>query len=133
MPSPAALEAYMDENQERYFAMFSDEKCGARGNWADHRAYISQVKNGLVSATTMETETPRASEYLIGLRRVFGEELHPRTAIRIRQLMALANAGFDCTHLQRQHQEMQAAKAAARARKKKPSGDAVAEARSESA
>jgi hypothetical protein len=117
MPSAADLEAYMDEHQDLYFAMHPDEKCGARRQWSYQRSYIAQVRDGLVRATTIETKTPTASEYLTGLRRTLGDELHPRTSIRKRQLMELARAGFDCTHLWRQHEEMEAEKATIRAEK----------------
>ena len=122
MPSAADLEAYMDERQDLYFAVHSDEKCGARRQWSYQRSYIAQVRSGLVRATTMETETPNASEYLTGLRRTLGDELHPRTSIRKRQLMELARAGFDCTHLRRRHEEMEAEKAAIRAEKEAAAG-----------
>ena len=99
MPSVADLEAYMDVMQERYFAMHPDEKCGERLNWGGYRKYIARVKEGLVPGTTPETDTPRAAEHLLGLRRVFGATLHPRRLTRKRQLMALSSAGHDCTHL----------------------------------
>jgi hypothetical protein len=41
----------------------------------------------------MDTATPKAAEYLRGIRRLLGEELHPRSKIRRRQLGVLAAAG----------------------------------------
>jgi hypothetical protein len=99
MPSAADLEAYMDEMEKRYFAMHPDEKCGARRNWSGYRKYLARVREGLVPGTTLETDTPRAAEHLLGLQRALGEALHPRRSIRKRQLQTLVSAGHDCAHL----------------------------------
>ena len=118
MPSAADLEAYMNEMQERYFSMYPDKDCGERHNWSGQRQYIAQMRDGLVPGTTMETDAPRATEHLIGLRRQLGEELHPRSSIRKLQLTRLASVGFDCTHLLKLQEEMKADKNAKRAVKK---------------
>ena len=89
MSNAAELESYMDKMEERYFGMYPDPKCGHRCNWDGYRKYIALVKAGLVPDTTPETDTRQAADHLLGLRRVFGEEIHPRKAIRKRQAMAL--------------------------------------------
>jgi hypothetical protein len=56
------------------------------------------------------------------LKFTLGDELHPRTSIRKRQLMELARAGFDRTHLWRRHEEMEAEKSTIRAEKEATAG-----------
>jgi hypothetical protein len=90
MSNAAELEAYMDKMEERYFALHPDPESGQRQNWARFRRYIARVKEGLVPDVTPETATREAADHLLGLRRVFGEEIHPRKSIRKRQIMALA-------------------------------------------
>jgi hypothetical protein len=93
MSNVVELEAYMDKMEERYFAMHPDPKSGQRQNWASFRRYIARVKEGLVPDVTPETSTRQSADHLLGLRRVFGEEIHPRKAIRKRQSLALAALG----------------------------------------
>ena len=69
MATIAELEAYMDKIEERYFALYPNPQEGQRGNWESIRGYIGRVKNGDIPGTTPETETPRATEALIGFRR----------------------------------------------------------------
>jgi hypothetical protein len=90
MSNAAELEAYMDKMEDRYFALHPDPVSGHRRNWDGYRRYIARVKEGLVPDVTPETATREAADHLLGLRRVFGEEIHPRHAIRKRQVMALA-------------------------------------------
>ena len=90
MATIAELEAYMDKIEERYFALYPNPQEGQRGNWESLRSYIGRVKNGDIPGTTPETETPRATEALIGFRRMIGEELHPRKAILKRQQLTRA-------------------------------------------
>ena len=90
MSNVAELETYMDKMEERYFAMHPDPKSGQRQNWTSFRKYNALVKEGLVPDVTPETNTRQLADRLLGLRRVFGEEIHPRRRIRKRQVMALA-------------------------------------------
>jgi hypothetical protein len=83
----------MDKVEERYFALHPDPASGPRRNWSGYRKYIARVKEGLVPDTTPETGTRQAADHLLGLRRLFGEEIHPRKAIRKRQAMTLATLG----------------------------------------
>jgi len=53
MPSATDLEAYMDRNEERYFALFRDPLGVRRENWLVVRNYIDRVKQaeaGLAAA-----------------------------------------------------------------------------------
>jgi predicted transcriptional regulator len=84
------LESYMDMREELYFTLYPEPKSGPRLNWSGYRNYIARVRNGLVVNTTLETSTQRASDHLLGLRRLFGEEIHPRKRIHKRQAATLA-------------------------------------------
>lgn len=84
------LETYMDRREELYFALYPEPKSGPRLNWSGYRKYIAQVRDGSVPDTTLETSTQRAADHLLGLRRLFGEEIHPRKTIRKRQAATLA-------------------------------------------
>src|ERR1019366_5981531 len=90
MATIAELEAYMDKIEERYFVLYPNPQEGQRGNWESLRGYIRRVKNGDIVGTTPETETPRATEALVGFRRIMGEDLHPRRAILKRQQLTRA-------------------------------------------
>jgi hypothetical protein len=90
MSNVAELEAYMNEVEARYFALYPEPKSGPRLNWTGYRNYIARVKDGLVPDTTPETSTRQAADHLLGLRRLFGGEIHPRKTIRKRQDAALA-------------------------------------------
>jgi hypothetical protein len=92
MTTVAELEAYMDKIEERYSALYPNPKEGQRDHWQKSRSYIRRVKDGEVPGITLETDTPRATEALVGYRRVMGEELHPRRAILKRQQLARAAA-----------------------------------------
>jgi hypothetical protein len=81
MAGATELEAYMDKNEERYFALFPDQLGVRRENWLVARNYIHLVKSGKISGITPETETPYATQTLVGLRRILGDEPHPRRAI----------------------------------------------------
>jgi hypothetical protein len=89
MSSATELESYMDKMEERYFAMHPDPKSGHRRNWAGCRKYIVLVKKGRFPGITPETSMPQLAVRLLGLRRAFGEEIHPRRRIRKRQMAAL--------------------------------------------
>ena len=73
MATIAELEAYMDKIEERYFALYPNTQEGQRVNWEGLRGYVRRVKNGDIPGTTSEMETPRATEALIGFRRMIGE------------------------------------------------------------
>jgi hypothetical protein len=88
MATIAELEAYMDKFEERYFALYPIPKDGQRDHWERTRNYFRGVKNGEIAGTTLETETPRATESLVGYRRIMGEEPHPRRAIQKRHQLA---------------------------------------------
>jgi len=92
MASIAELEAYMDKIEARYFALHPDPDIGQRHNWKSIRSYIRSVKDGEIPDTTMETETRRGTDSLLGLRRMMGEEPHPRKAIHKRQELIRAAA-----------------------------------------
>jgi hypothetical protein len=79
--------------EERYFALYPDAASGPRRNWFGYRKYIARVRERLVPDTTADTDTRQATDHLLGLRRLFGEEIHPRKTIRKRQAETLAALG----------------------------------------
>ena len=81
MASATELEAYMDRNEERYFALFPDPLGVRRENWLVARNHIRLVKSGKISGTAPETETPHATQTLVSLRRILGDDPHPRRTI----------------------------------------------------
>jgi len=85
MTTIAELEAYMDSIEERYFALYPNPSDGERINWGSTRDYIRRVKDGAIPGLTLEAETARATQTLVGFRRMMGEELHPRKTILKRQ------------------------------------------------
>jgi hypothetical protein len=92
MVSADELEAYMNRVEERFMSIHAANADIMRC-WQDYRKSITQVQEGSISGVAMDTPTPKATEYLRGIRRLLGEELHPRSKIRNRQLRWLAAAG----------------------------------------
>jgi 2-polyprenyl-6-methoxyphenol hydroxylase-like FAD-dependent oxidoreductase len=86
------LEAYMDRNEARFFALFPDPQHVERARWATFRIYIDRVKSGKISGFAPETPNPRATQAIVGFRRTIGEEPHPRHTVRRRQQLTLAAA-----------------------------------------
>jgi hypothetical protein len=86
------LEAYMNRVEDRFMSIYAPHPATIRC-WQDYRKHIAQVREGGISGVAMDTATPKAAEYLRGIRRLLGEELHPRSKIRRRQLGVLAAAG----------------------------------------
>ena len=104
MTNVLELEAYMDRMEECYFTLYPEPKSGPRLNWTGYRRYIARVKEGQVPDTTPETTTRQATDHLLGLRRLFGEEVHPRKRVRKRQLAELAALGVSAAENPTPHQ-----------------------------
>ena len=84
MATIAELEAYMDKIEERYSVLYPNPQEGQRVHWESLRGYICRVKNGDISGTTPETETPRAIEAVMTVETLCealerGEPVKPRS------------------------------------------------------
>src|ERR1700689_4045416 len=74
------LEAYMNRVEDRFMSIYAPHPATIRC-WQDYRKHVAQVREGDISGVAMDTATPKAAEYLRGIRRLLGEGLQPRSKI----------------------------------------------------